>query len=143
VVDEVRDPHLRTRAWRLPDLSVSLLDAERHAAVGTHDFAAFRCSGDTRPSTVRTITRVDVIPEDVSGVISIVVEGNAFLHNMVRILVGTMVDVARSRLDPGAVGRALVSRDRRTAGTTAPAHGLTLEHIDVELPSESGDRWPQ
>jgi tRNA pseudouridine38-40 synthase len=62
---------------------------------------------------------------------------------MVRILVGTMVDVARGRLSPGAVARALDARDRRAAGTTAPAHGLVLEHVDVELPPEAGEPWPR
>jgi tRNA pseudouridine38-40 synthase len=68
------------------------------------------------------------------------VEGNAFLHNMVRILVGTIVDVARGRLAPGAVGRALASKDRRDAGITAPAEGLYLE--EVLLPEEGEEGWP-
>jgi len=142
LVDPVRDPHLRTHAWRLPDLDSALLEDESRAAIGTHDFAAFRCAGDARPTTVRTLTRVEVLRDESAREFSIVIEGNAFLYNMVRILVGTMVDVARSRLAPGAVARALASRNRRSAGTTAPAHGLVLERVEVELPSEAGDRWP-
>jgi tRNA pseudouridine38-40 synthase len=61
---------------------------------------------------------------------------------MVRILVGTMVDVARGRLAPGALRGALESRDRRLAGTTAPAHGLVLEHVDVVPPEGQGESWP-
>jgi tRNA pseudouridine38-40 synthase len=143
LVDPVRDPHLRTRAWRLPELDPALLEGESQAAIGTHDFAAFRSAGDVRQSTVRTLTRVAVLRDESTRLLSIVVEGNSFLYNMVRILVGTMVDVGRSRLAQGAVARALASRDRRTAGTTAPAHGLVLEWVDVDLPSEAGDRWPQ
>ena len=70
------------------------------------------------------------------------VEGQAFLYNMVRIMVGTLFDVARGKLGEDAVLRALEGKERRLAGTTAPAHGLTLEHIDVELPSGAGEPWP-
>jgi tRNA pseudouridine38-40 synthase len=76
-------------------------------------------------------------------VVRVVVEGNAFMHNMVRILVGTLVDVARGRLAEGAVARALAVRDRRVAGMTAPAQGLTLEQIDVALPEGVAEMWPE
>jgi tRNA pseudouridine38-40 synthase len=61
---------------------------------------------------------------------------------MVRVLVGTLVDVARGRLEPGAVRRAIEVRSRREAGTTAPAHGLILESVDLEMPETAGERWP-
>jgi tRNA pseudouridine38-40 synthase len=70
------------------------------------------------------------------------VEGDAFLYNMVRILVGTMVDVARGRLAAGALARALETRERRDAGITAPAHGLVLEQVHLDLPEGTGERWP-
>lgn len=145
LVDSVRDPRWRARAWRLGEVDLELLAQEGQAAVGTHDFAAFRSAGDERTVTVRTITRVSVEREAGDGgrVVGVVVEGTAFLYNMVRILVGTMTDVARGRLEPGAVARALEARDRRVAGTTAPAHGLTLEHVDVTWPEGVGDPWPR
>jgi tRNA pseudouridine38-40 synthase len=142
LVDVVRDPVLRTRAWRVPAVDVAVMAREAEAARGTHDFAAFRSSGDARATTVRTLRRVDVERENDPRVVAVVVEGDAFLYNMVRILVGTLVDVARGRLPPGAVARALEARDRRTAGTTAPAHGLVLEHVDVLLPEGAGEPWP-
>jgi tRNA pseudouridine38-40 synthase len=142
LVDAVRDPRWRTRAWRLPELDVPAVAREAEAAQGTHDFASFRSAADERPSTERTLSRVEVEREADPRLVSVVVEGNAFMHNMVRILVGTMVDVGRGRLEPGALARAIAARDRRSAGTTAPAHGLVLEQVHLALPEASGDRWP-
>src|SRR5579871_6812624 len=104
VVDLLRDPACRSRAWRVPELDVERAAAEGAAAVGTHDFAGFRASGDERVDTVRTLHRVAVErdPREPRA-LGIVVEGDAFLYNMVRILVGTLVDVGRGRLAPGAV----------------------------------------
>jgi tRNA pseudouridine38-40 synthase len=141
VVDMVRDPRWRERAWRVSELDVEAMTSEGKAAIGTHDFAGFRSSGDARETTVRTLTRVDV-ERGSESLLSVIVEGNAFLYNMVRILVGTMVDVGRGRIEKGAVARALESRSRRDSGTTAPAHGLVLERVDAELPAEAGERWP-
>jgi tRNA pseudouridine38-40 synthase len=140
LVDAVRDPTLRTRAWRVDGVDLDAVAREAQAALGTHDFIAFRSSGDERENTVRTLTRVDVAREADARVLGVVVEGNAFLYNMVRILVGTMIDVGRGRLERGAVERALASRDRRHAGTTAPAHGLVLEQVHIDPTGE--DRWP-
>jgi tRNA pseudouridine38-40 synthase len=146
IVDLVRDPTWRGRAWRVPRLDVDAMAHEAEAARGTHDFAAFRSSGDERPTTVRTLFHVGVEREADPRIVAVVVQGNAFLYNMVRILVGTMVDVARGRLEAGAVKRALASGDRGQAGTTAPPHGLVLEHVEVTLPEpEEGPRdvWPR
>lgn len=142
LVDEVRDPSWRTLAWRIPDLDIEAAAAEARAAVGTHDFAAFRASGDERIETVRSLSSIAVERETDARIVAFVVEGNAFLYNMVRILVGTFVDVGRGRLKAGAVERALAAKDRALAGTTAPAHGLVLEQVHVKLPEGAGERWP-
>jgi tRNA pseudouridine38-40 synthase len=142
LVDPVRDPRWRTHAWRVSDVDPDALGREGLAACGTHDFAAFRSSGDERATTVRTLTRVEVERAADPRVVSVVVEGDAFLYNMVRILVGTMVDAARGRLAVGAVARALQARERRVAGVTAPPHGLVLEHVHIALPDGTGERWP-
>jgi tRNA pseudouridine38-40 synthase len=142
LVDAVRDPHWSATAWRVMGIDLPAMTLEAVAARGTHDFAGFRGSADQRPSTVRTLTRVDVEREVDERILGVVVEGNAFLYNMVRILVGTMVDVARGRLPAGAIARALETGRRSDAGTTAPAHGLVLEHVDLVLPETVGPPWP-
>jgi tRNA pseudouridine38-40 synthase len=142
MVDQVRDPLRDGRLWRLdPPLDLSLARAEAAAMVGTHDFKAFRTSSDPRLDTMRTISRVDIVP--IEHGFEVVVEGTAFLHNMVRIMVGTLVDVARKRLAPGAVGRAFASGSREDLGMTAPAHGLLLDEVFLDPESIAGGAsWP-
>lgn len=143
--DRVRDPFLDARAWRVDGLgtdeALARLRDEAALAVGTHDFAAFRSSADARATTTRTLRLVEASldPAD-PRVCRVDVEGDAFMHNMVRILVGTLVDVARGHLAPGAIARALASRSRRDAGITAPPDGLCLER--VRLDDEGEAAWP-
>ena len=143
LLDRIRDPRWTHRAWRIGwpvDLD-RVARAARHFE-GTHDFAAFRSSHDLRRDTVRTMTRVAVEPGEDPRVVTLVIEGQAFLYNMVRIMVGTLFDIARGKLGEDTILRALEGKERRLAGTTAPAHGLTLESIDVGLPEEAGEPWP-
>jgi tRNA pseudouridine38-40 synthase len=143
--DHARDPFLEGRAWRSPsfDREGAVERARREAtlAVGTHDFAAFRSSADERENTERTIrdVRVTEDPGD-ARLLRVDVEGSAFLHNMVRILVGTLSDVARGRLPEGAIERAIASRKRHDAGITAPPDGLYLE--EVLLDDGATEAWP-
>lgn len=142
--DKVRDPLHRTRAWRIGyEMDLDLMAREARALIGTHDFRAFRAAGDAREDTVRTIHDVRVEREDARGrLVRLVVEGNAFLYNMVRILTGTLVDVARGHLPEGTIASAIEGRERRLAGQTAPAHGLVLEEITLALPEGAGEPWP-
>ena len=143
--DRVRDPFLDARAWRIDGLStdeaLARMCEEATLALGTHDFAAFRSSADPRRNTVRTVRSLEVTldPAD-ARICRVDVEGDAFMHNMVRILVGTLVDVARGHLAPGAIARALGSRSRRDAGITAPPDGLCLERVQLEEEGEAA--WP-
>ena len=140
--DKVRDPLLCNRAWRIGyDMDMDRMEREARAIVGTHDFAAFRSAGDERDVTVRTIYGVELARHDQRRW-SITIEGTAFLYNMVRILVGTLVDVGRGHLEEGTIARAIAGKDRALAGQTAPPHGLTLASIDLELPEGTGERWP-
>lgn len=140
--DVLRDPFLEGRTWRVPerldDAVIAAIEDEARALVGTHDFAAFRSAADERESTTRTLFVVapERDPADPRS-LWITVEGTAFLHNMVRILVGTLLDVARGRRPPGAAARALASRRRADAGITAPPDGLVLDRVWLSDEGES------
>lgn len=111
-------------------------DAMREAAalfVGEHDFAAFAKAGHGRESTVRTVFACEVARQGDAGV-SIDVSGGGFLHNMVRIIAGTLVEVGRGRLTGDDIIAALTTGDRRCAGPTLPPTGLCLEWIDYPEP---------
>ena len=131
----VADPFLCRYAWRVSD---SLdLDAMRSAAArlaGTHDFAAFQAAGTDVASTVRTVHALAVEPQEPGSFLeapglTITVTGDGFLRHMVRILVGTLVDVGAGRRTASAVAGALASCDRRQAGPTAPPQGLFLVSV--------------
>jgi tRNA pseudouridine38-40 synthase len=138
----LRDPFLQGRAWRVHDtLDLGLMRAECAALLGSHDFAAFRGSADFRKTTVRTLSEASLEPHaSLERCLVFRVRGDRFLYNMVRIIVGTLVDVGRGRVAPGAVRRAIASKQRTDLGMTAPPDGLYLEC--VELDDRGSDEWP-
>ena len=93
--------------------------------LGTHDFAAFRTAGSAVRSTVRTLERLDIEGEP-RGEITLLVEGDGFLRQMVRILAGTLIEVGLGRRDAAGLPAVLAARERSRAGRTAPAQALTL-----------------
>lgn len=139
----VADPFRAGRCWRIGDRLNH--EAMRRAAaplVGEHDFAAFRAAGDERTDTVRRLLRIEVrtASSDDSRVTEIVVEGNRFMYRMVRIIVGSLVDVAVGRLDEARLALALTERNRAVLGRTAPPDGLCLDSI--RLDDDGTDPWP-
>jgi len=116
--------------WR-GQLDVAAMAAAAAALVGEHDFTSFETTPSTRLSKVRTIHGLSVCrhtgPDDVAGAeVWIEVEGNGFLHNMVRIIAGTLVMVGAGRRTPDWTAAALAARSRAAAGPTAPPQGLVL-----------------
>ena len=110
------------------------VDAMREAAgllLGKHDFAAFETSGSPRQNTVRTVREIEIESHGYldGQQISIEIEADGFLYNMVRNIVGTLVVVGRKRQTPSWVCDVLASKDRRLAGQTAPPQGLQLLEI--------------
>ena len=117
----------RTHAHVIYPLDVEKMRAEAASLVGTHDFGAFAASGSVVKDTVRTIYRADVLQNGPE--ITLIVEGNGFLYNMVRIIAGTLIGVGSGKIEPGAFRRAIESGSRLDLGITAPAHGLTLMEV--------------
>ena len=116
-----------THAHIIYPLDTQRMAREASSLVGTHDFAAFAASGSVVKDTVRTIYRADVTRD--GDEVKLIVEGNGFLYNMVRIIAGTLVGVGSGKLEPGAFARAIESGNRLDLGVTAPAHGLTLMEV--------------
>jgi tRNA pseudouridine38-40 synthase len=136
-----RSPLRSPRAWCL-QRPLDLPEMRRAAAalVGTHDFASFQTAGSDVTTTLRTLHGIEVA--GASGAeIRIGFEGSGFLRHMVRNLTGTLVEVGSGRRRADEMPGLLAARDRRRAGRTAPAHGLTLEWVryDPEAPP-SGER---
>jgi tRNA pseudouridine38-40 synthase len=103
------------------------LDAMRRAAAlltGTHDFASFQTAGSWPLDTRRTLSRVAV--DEAPGELTIEVDGDGFLRHMVRALAGTLVEVGQGQRAAGSMTEILGVADRRAAGRTLPACGLTL-----------------
>lgn len=92
--------------------------------VGEHDFKSFCQVGAQVKSTVRRVTEVKIYEEDADLVIRVTGEG--FLYNMVRIMVGTLLEVGLGKREPWQIQEILAAKNREAAGPTAPAHGLTL-----------------
>ena len=124
-----RSPRWRDHAWHHPDLlDVAAMDTAARALLGEHDFAAFRAAGCTAHTTIR---RVDSITLTRVGreLLELDIRGNAFLRQMVRIIVGTLTEVGTGKRPAAQVAEILASRDRTCAGITAPAHGLELIEV--------------
>ena len=113
-------------------LDVDRMQAAANMLEGEHDFKSF-CSVRTQVTdTVRTVYRIDVT-RNADDIITIRVTGNGFLYNMVRIIAGTLMAVGTGHIQAEDVPSILEAKDRRAAGPTAPARGLTLIEMKYEL----------
>lgn len=123
------------------------LEAMRGAArllEGTHDFASFQAAGSDRKTTVRTVREcvVEQRPSETGGATTdgeeyawgddlvVEIEADGFLYNMVRNIVGTLVEVGRGKEGVDWVSSVLLAKDRTVAGPTAPPQGLFLQRVD-------------
>jgi tRNA pseudouridine38-40 synthase len=124
----VRAPLYRRTSWhcRAP-LDVHAMREAATVFIGERDFAAFRAADCERKTTVRLLRQLEVRHQ--GALITFDVEGTAFLKNMVRILVGTLVEVGRGKFTRDDLLRIQAAGDRTKAGMTAPAAGLTLIRV--------------
>jgi tRNA pseudouridine38-40 synthase len=100
--------------------------------VGTHDFASFEAAGSERKTSVRHVTELTLrcSADNQATTIQIDIRADGFLYNMVRNIVGSLVEVGAGKRAPDWIVEVLAALDRRQAGMTAPAHGLYLMHVE-------------
>ncbi len=98
--------------------------------LGEHDFASFMAANSQVKSSVRRIIAVDIGRK--GDTITIEITANGFLRQMVRNIVGTLVEIGRGRMEPDEMKKILMAKDRRKAGPTAPAQGLVLVNVEYQ-----------
>lgn len=126
--DRVPLPFDRWFVWHMAQpCDIAAMRAAAAVLLGRHDFSSFQARGSTVLDGWRTLERVQV--ERVGPEIRIDVDGDGFLRHMVRIIVGTLVDVGVGNRTVESMASALAARDRQAAGRTAPPHGLMLVKI--------------
>lgn len=118
----------RKFVWNIPErLDLSAMEAGARYLTGTHDFLAFCSNKHFKKSSVRTVHSIDI--HRAGPEIIIHVTGDGFLYNMVRIMVGTLVEIGRGARTPSSVPEILSSRKRENAAAMAPAQGLCLLEV--------------
>lgn len=137
-----RDAFEHRYRWHLPGpLDIDAMCRAAELIVGQHDFASFQAAGSDRKTTVRNVTALEIVEQPIDGGagqggamapavhIAIEIEADGFLYNMVRNIVGTLVEVGRGKRPALWVNDVIASANRDSAGPTAPAHGLFLLYV--------------
>lgn len=133
----VSDPFTARYVWHRPmGLSIGRMRVAARQLAGEHDFASFCRHPGPGKSTVRDLQHVSVTRE--GSTVALRVRADAFLHQMVRTIVGTLVRVGEGRLEPPDVRTMLEARKRAAISQPAPARGLTLERVSYRTPKRAG-----
>lgn len=109
-------------------LDAEMLDGQAKQYIGEYDFASFCAAGSSVASTVRNVTNASVTRD--GDMVVFTVEANGFLYNMVRIMVGTLVDISSGKTEKNSIADIIAAKDRGRAGFTAPPHGLYLNKVN-------------
>ena len=126
---DVKTPFKRNHALYLKyPLNVEVLNNAAANLIGTHDFRSFMASGSKITDTVRTVYKAE-ISDRTDGCYSFNISADGFLYNMVRIVVGTLLEVQQNRIAPDEIKDIILSCDRDNAGFTAPPQGLYLKDV--------------
>jgi tRNA pseudouridine38-40 synthase len=109
------------------ELNYTFMVSASKAFLGSHDFTAFKSTGSSAKTSVRTIKYIELTRNE--DLITLNIEGDGFLYNMVRIIAGTLIDVGRGKIPYDSIPDIIDSRDRNRSGKTAGASGLCLEKV--------------
>ncbi len=119
----------RNITYHIPELlDVQKMQEAANYLVGEHDFSSFKSSGTSSKSSVRTIYSAQVLKEQ--DRVIVMLTGNGFLYNMVRIIAGTLVDIGKGERKPEEMKEILEAKNRQMAGKTLPPQGLFLMQVD-------------
>lgn len=136
-----RDIFVRNYVWHLRKrLDVEAMRQGAAALIGTHDFESYQTHGSSRLTTERTVydLLVERRPGELTDRVIVEVEADGFLYNMVRVIVGTLVEVGKGTQPTTWPAEVLAAKDRRAAGVTAPAQGLFMLWVEYgDLTAES------
>ena len=125
----VRNPFYENRALHYPrEIDMKLFSDGCKDYIGTHDFKAFCSAGSSVKSTVRTVYSCSA--EKKGDIIEFRVCADGFLYNMVRIMVGTLIDINEGKIAPGSIPLIISTGDRSLAGRTAKGSGLYLSKVN-------------
>lgn len=131
-LSDVERPLLRNYAYQIDrNLNINNMKEASKYLIGMHNFTSFEGRRSFTKSKIRTIHSIDIIKRD--EFIDIVVEGDSFLRNMVRIITGTLVEIGIGKRKPEEIKLILQAEDRRLSGHTAPPQGLYLEKVFYKI----------
>lgn len=124
-----KDVFLRKYAWHIESkLNLDEMKEASEYLIGTHDFKSFTSLKSKNKSTLRTINSIEI--KEKNNIITLEINGNGFLLNMVRIITGTLVAVGLGEIEPNYIVDILEAKERAKASEKAPAHGLCLLELN-------------